>query len=185
VRNGRSPASSCPTVELGARLHLNVVRDVTTANGPLDAVAGRFDAGIHLGEFIERDMIATRISRDPRAAIVASLRYFESHPRPKSPATCRIIAASTSAWDRGRVPMGVRPGLEVARRRRQRAADPRRHGHDDRRRRLTVSASRSRWRIPLRRTSQAGRWSESSKIGARPSPASSSIIRVDGNSRLR
>ena len=84
MRNGRSPASSCPTVELGARLHLDVARDVTTANGPLDAVAGRFDAGIHLGEFIERDMIATRVSRDERAAIVASLRYFESHPRPKS-----------------------------------------------------------------------------------------------------
>lgn len=66
-------------------VHLDVVRDVTTANGPLDAVAGRFDAGIHLGEFIETDMIATRLSRGPRAAIVASLRYFESHPRPKSP----------------------------------------------------------------------------------------------------
>jgi hypothetical protein len=80
VRNGRSPASSCPTVELGAPLHLDVVRDVTTANGPLDAVAGRFDAGIHLGEFIERDMIATRVSHDQRAAIVASLRYFDSPP---------------------------------------------------------------------------------------------------------
>ena len=30
-------------------------------------------------------MIATRVSRDQRAAIVASLRYFESHPRPKRP----------------------------------------------------------------------------------------------------
>jgi hypothetical protein len=72
VRNGRSTASSCPTVELGARLHLDVVRDVTTANGPLDAVAGRFDAGIHLDEFIERDVIATRVSRDQRAAICPS-----------------------------------------------------------------------------------------------------------------
>jgi hypothetical protein len=144
-----------------------VVRDVTTANGPLDAVAGRFDAGIHLDEFIERDVIATRVSRDQRAAIVESSLHQHLH------------------GIEGRVPMGVRPGLEVARRRRQRAADPRRHGHDDRRRRVTVSASRSRWRITLRRTSQAGRWSESSKIGARPSPASSSITPVDGNSRLR
>jgi len=62
-----------------------VVRDVTTANGPLDAVAGRFNARIHVGEFIERDMIATCVSRDQRAAIVASLRYFESHLRQKSP----------------------------------------------------------------------------------------------------
>jgi hypothetical protein len=163
-----------------------VVRDVTTANGPLDAVAGRFDAGIHRDEFIERDVIATRVSRDQRAAIVASAALLRIAP----PAEVAARPAESSLHQHlhgieGRVPMGVRPGLEVARRRRQRAADPRRHGHDDRRRRVTVSASRSRWRITLRRTSQAGRWSESSKIGARPSPASSSITPVDGNSRLR
>ncbi len=35
-------------------------------------LAGRFDAGIHLGEFIERDMVATRVPREIRAAIVGS-----------------------------------------------------------------------------------------------------------------
>lgn len=44
-----------------------------------------FDAGIHLGEFIERDMIAVRISRDQRAAIVGAPEYFASHPRPRTP----------------------------------------------------------------------------------------------------
>jgi DNA-binding transcriptional LysR family regulator len=129
-------------------------------------VAGRFDAGIHLGEFIERDMIAARVSRDQRAAIVASLRYFESHPRPKSPRDlpnhrCINICMESGGVYRWEFDQGSKSLV----RRRQRAADPRRHRHDDRRRRLTVSASRSRWRITLRRTSQAGRWSESSKIG--------------------
>lgn len=38
----------------------------------LDLVDGRFDAGIHLGEFIAKDMIAVRVSADQRAAIVAA-----------------------------------------------------------------------------------------------------------------
>jgi len=68
-----------------ARDYPDVVLEVTTVDGPLDLVAGRFDAGIHLGEFIERDMIAVRVSRDQRPAIVGAPRYFESHPKPESP----------------------------------------------------------------------------------------------------
>jgi DNA-binding transcriptional LysR family regulator len=69
-----------------ARDYADVVLDVTTTNeGRFDLVAGRFDAGIHLGESIERDMIAVRVSPDQRAAIVGSPRYFESHPKPDSP----------------------------------------------------------------------------------------------------
>jgi DNA-binding transcriptional LysR family regulator len=69
-----------------ARDYPDVVLDVTTTNeGRFDLVAGRFDAGIHLGEFIERDMIAVRVSPDQRAAIVGSPRYLESHAKPDSP----------------------------------------------------------------------------------------------------
>jgi DNA-binding transcriptional LysR family regulator len=74
-----------PKLEQFTREYPDVVLDITTDDSPLDLVAGRYDAGIHLGEFIERDMIATRVSREQRAAIVGSPRYFESHPRPKSP----------------------------------------------------------------------------------------------------
>lgn len=66
-----------------ARDYPDVVLDVTTTNEMrLDLVAGHFDAGIHLGEFIERDMIAVRVSADQRAAIVGLLK---AHPKPKSP----------------------------------------------------------------------------------------------------
>jgi Transcriptional regulator len=74
-----------PKLAQFAREYPDVVLDVTTDDSPLDLVAGRFDAGIHLGEFIERDMIAVRVSQDHRPAIVGSPRYFESHPIPKSP----------------------------------------------------------------------------------------------------
>src|SRR5574341_948136 len=74
-----------PKLEQFTRNYPDVVLEITTDDSPLDFVAGRFDAGIHLGEFIERDMIAVRVSRDQRAAIVGSPRYFESHRIPESP----------------------------------------------------------------------------------------------------
>jgi DNA-binding transcriptional LysR family regulator len=74
-----------PKLERFAREYPDVVLDITTDDSPLNLVAGRFDAGIHLGEFIERDMIAVRVSRDQRAAIVGSPQYFKSHPKPRSP----------------------------------------------------------------------------------------------------
>lgn len=68
-----------------ARDYPDVVLDVTSDENRVDLVAGRFDAGIHLGEYIERDMIAIRVSRDLRPAIVGSPGYFETHARPQSP----------------------------------------------------------------------------------------------------
>src|SRR5207249_9305604 len=63
----------------------DVVLDVTTDESRVDLVAAGFDAGIHFGEFIERDMITFRVSKDPRPAIVGSPSYFESHPKPATP----------------------------------------------------------------------------------------------------
>jgi DNA-binding transcriptional LysR family regulator len=68
-----------------AREYPDVVLDVTTESGPIDIVAKRFDAGIDIGEFIQRDMVAVRVSPDLRAAIVASPRYFKAHPKPRRP----------------------------------------------------------------------------------------------------
>jgi DNA-binding transcriptional LysR family regulator len=68
-----------------ARDYPEILLDVTTDDSRLDIVAGGFDAGIHFGEFIEKDMIAVRVSPDHRPAIVGSPTYFESHPKPKSP----------------------------------------------------------------------------------------------------
>jgi len=48
-------------------------------------VAERYDAGIRLGEQVEKDMIAVRIGPELRMAAVASPAYFAAHPKPKSP----------------------------------------------------------------------------------------------------
>ena len=63
----------------------DIVLDITTNDSRLDIVAGGFDAGIHFGEYIQKDMIAVRVSKDHRAAIVGAPSYFKSHPKPKTP----------------------------------------------------------------------------------------------------
>jgi DNA-binding transcriptional LysR family regulator len=50
-----------------------------------DIVADRFDAGVRLGESIDKDMIAMPITPKLRMAAVASPAYFEKHPIPKVP----------------------------------------------------------------------------------------------------
>ena len=68
-----------------ARDYPEILLDVTTDDSRMDIVAGGFDAGIHFGEYIEKDMIAVRVSPDHRPAIVGSPSYFESRHKPKSP----------------------------------------------------------------------------------------------------
>jgi DNA-binding transcriptional LysR family regulator len=53
--------------------------------GLVDIVADRFDAGVRLGEQVDRDMISARIGPDFHMAVVAAPSYFESRPRPVSP----------------------------------------------------------------------------------------------------
>jgi len=74
-----------PKLAKFTRDYPDVVLDITADDSRLDIVAGGFDAGIHFGEYIQRDMIAVRVSKDHRAAIVGAPSYFKSHPRPKTP----------------------------------------------------------------------------------------------------
>ncbi|MDA8446317.1 LysR family transcriptional regulator [Paracidovorax valerianellae] len=50
-----------------------------------DIVADRFDAGVRLGNTIDKDMIAVPLGPPLRMAVVASPAYFAAHPAPKTP----------------------------------------------------------------------------------------------------
>lgn len=54
-------------------------------HGFRDIVADRFDAGVRLGDTIDKDMIAVPIGPKLRMAAVASPDYFSRHPRPQTP----------------------------------------------------------------------------------------------------
>ncbi|MDF8357146.1 LysR family transcriptional regulator [Ensifer adhaerens] len=51
----------------------------------VDLVTERYDAGVRLGESIEKDMIAVRIGPDLRMVVAGSPDYFARYPRPQTP----------------------------------------------------------------------------------------------------
>jgi len=68
---------------LGA--HPRIRLDVLVSDQPIDIVAEGFDAGIRLGEVIDRDMIAVPVSGDLRLVVVGAPSYFARRKKPKHP----------------------------------------------------------------------------------------------------
>jgi DNA-binding transcriptional LysR family regulator len=65
--------------------HPHLQLDLVVSDAPVDIVAQGYDAGIQLGEVIDKDMIAVPVTDDLRLAVVASPSYFARHPKPKHP----------------------------------------------------------------------------------------------------
>lgn len=86
VHHGAAMSLFAPRLPEFARQHPGIELEISVDSGLVDIVAGRFDAGVRLGEQIARDMISVRIGRDERAAVVASPAYFRQHPVPRTPA---------------------------------------------------------------------------------------------------
>jgi LysR family transcriptional regulator, regulator of peptidoglycan recycling len=59
--------------------------EITNDYGLTDIVAERYDAGVRLGEQVDKDMIAVRIGPDFRMALVGAPSYFARHKRPRTP----------------------------------------------------------------------------------------------------
>lgn len=74
-----------PKLAAFTRKYPDIILEVTSSNDPVDLVAGEYDAGVQLGEYIQRDMIAVRVTGEMRLAVVGSPAYFQSHPIPKHP----------------------------------------------------------------------------------------------------
>ena len=68
------------------RAHPAVVLDIVIDDSLSDIVAGRFDAGIRVGERLEKDMIAVRLTPDVKMLALASPAYLARHGVPKTPA---------------------------------------------------------------------------------------------------
>jgi len=63
----------------------DIAVEINVDEGLTDIVAGRFDAGIRVGEQVEKDMIAVRVSADIRMAVVGSPTYFATREAPQTP----------------------------------------------------------------------------------------------------
>ncbi len=67
----RPAIARLPPENLDIRVELNIEQGLT------DMVAERFDAGVRLGEQVEKHMIAVRIGADLRMAMVGAPAYFK------------------------------------------------------------------------------------------------------------
>lgn len=63
----------------------HVQLDLFVSDEPVDIVAAGYDAGIRLGEIIDRDMIAVPVSGDLRLVVMGAPSYFARHRKPKHP----------------------------------------------------------------------------------------------------
>jgi DNA-binding transcriptional LysR family regulator len=63
----------------------DVELDLHFDNGLVDLVAGRFDAGIRLGELLAQDMVAIPLGPPQRLATFASPGYLRQHAAPEAP----------------------------------------------------------------------------------------------------
>ncbi|MDX8501975.1 LysR family transcriptional regulator [Mesorhizobium sp. VK4C] len=74
-----------PKLEPALRSYPDLSVELYSDNGMRNIVEERFDAGVRLGESVDRDMIAVRIGPDWRLVAVASPEYFARRPAPKIP----------------------------------------------------------------------------------------------------
>jgi DNA-binding transcriptional LysR family regulator len=59
--------------------------EIVSEYGLVDIVAERYDAGVRLGEHVDKDMVAVRIAPDLQMTVVGAPAYFDRHPRPAVP----------------------------------------------------------------------------------------------------
>jgi DNA-binding transcriptional LysR family regulator len=74
-----------PVLPRFVRSYPEIVLEVLIEPGLTNIVARRFDAGIRLGESLEKDVVAIPVTGPLRIAVVATPRYFATHPAPSTP----------------------------------------------------------------------------------------------------
>lgn len=63
----------------------DIAVEIALDYGLVDLAGEGFDAGVRLGEQVDKDMIAVRISPDMRQAVVGAPSYFDRHTPPRVP----------------------------------------------------------------------------------------------------
>ena len=97
-----------PKLRDGLKDYPDIKLELNCDDGMNNIVAERFDAGVRLGESVDKDMIAVRIGLDWRLVVVGSPGYLAEHPAPVHPEdlihhTCinqrHISSGGLYAWE--------------------------------------------------------------------------------------
>ncbi|MEE2730568.1 MAG: LysR family transcriptional regulator [Pseudomonadota bacterium] len=73
-------------------MYPDVVLDIVIDDGLSDIVSGGFDAGIRVGERLQKDMIAVRLTDDVKLQAVASPEYLAKFGEPRTPDDLQLHA---------------------------------------------------------------------------------------------
>jgi DNA-binding transcriptional LysR family regulator len=90
--------------------HPGIKLEISVDDAFDDIVASRFDAGLRIGERLERDMIAVRVSNPQQRVVVGSPAYLDRQGTPKTPddlaghncIQMRFARGDLHKWDFGR-----------------------------------------------------------------------------------
>src|ERR1700722_7459376 len=74
-----------PRIAAFLREYPDIHVDIRADDALADIVADGFDAGLRIGETIEHEMVAVRVSEDQRVAVVGSPGYFATRGKPQRP----------------------------------------------------------------------------------------------------
>jgi len=74
-----------PVVAALRRSHPRIAVEIAVDDATVDLTARGYDAGIRIGEYIERDMVAVRLTRDIAWSVVGSPAYLDARGRPERP----------------------------------------------------------------------------------------------------
>lgn len=85
VGTAADPVLTGPLLADFLAAHPHVRLDIVVSDAVGDIVAEGYDAGIQLGEVIDRDMIAVPVTGDIRMTVVGAPAYFKRRPKPRHP----------------------------------------------------------------------------------------------------
>jgi DNA-binding transcriptional LysR family regulator len=85
VGTAAAPVLAGPLLADFLAAHPHITLDLVVSDALLDIVAEGYDAGIQLGEWIDRDMIAVPVTGEIRMMVVGAPAYFAQHPTPRHP----------------------------------------------------------------------------------------------------
>ncbi|MGK9168682.1 LysR family transcriptional regulator [Inquilinus limosus] len=74
-----------PVVAALRRSHPRIAIEVAVEDATVDLAARGYDAGIRIGEYVELDMVAVRLTRDIAWSVVGSPAYLDARGRPERP----------------------------------------------------------------------------------------------------
>jgi DNA-binding transcriptional LysR family regulator len=85
---------------VGPFLHTypDITLDIVVDDRLVDIVAGRFDAGVRLGEMVEKDMVAVKLGGDMEMMVVAAPAYLDRFGIPANPRDLQYHRCINFRW---------------------------------------------------------------------------------------